>query len=47
MNSGGGGSRDLSKEWTYWRKHYRDKGCSYNKVRALTHRKMRKLYGKG
>ncbi len=40
-------SRDLSKEWEYWRSHYRSKGCGENKVKTLSHRKMRKLYGVG
>ncbi len=36
--------KDLSKEWAYWRNHYKNKGCGYNKVGILTFRKMRKLH---
>jgi len=39
-------NKNLSKEWAYWRKYYRDKGCSWNKIEKLTFKKMRK-YGVG
>lgn len=38
-------SRNLSREWSYWKKYYLNKDCSYNKIWELTCKKMRKLYG--
>ena len=38
-------SRDLSKEWEYWKIYYKNKGCSWNKINNLSCKKMRKLYG--
>lgn len=37
---------DRSKEWKFWREHYKAKGVkSQKKLISLAHRKMLKLYG--
>jgi len=33
---------NMSKLWKYWENYYKAKGCSYNKILKLTHRKMSK-----
>ena len=40
MVSIGGGYENRSKEWRYWRAHYKAKGCGASKIEKLTCKKM-------